>query len=98
MRSTRETMIEEVHDEQTLAAEHSVQTWTRETEKVGDVAAPLVLLPWYQRLWHSVRRSPLPLAALLLLLVSLLLWLTHHDEVATWTLFFLVLLGGLPLL
>ncbi len=53
---------------------------------------------WFQRLWHSMKRYPLPLGATFLLLVSLLLWLVGRADLANWVLFAIVLLGGIPLL
>jgi heavy metal translocating P-type ATPase len=53
---------------------------------------------WYQRLWHSLSRYPLPLGALALLLGSLVLWLIGRADQALWVLLGIVLLGGLPLL
>jgi len=54
--------------------------------------------PWLQRFWHSIKRYPIPLGALALLLVSLMLWLFGRTDLANWVLFGIVLLGGIPLL
>jgi cation transport ATPase len=53
---------------------------------------------WFQRVRHSIKRYPLPLGALALLLVSLLLWLVGRADLANWMLFAIVLVGGIPLL
>jgi heavy metal translocating P-type ATPase len=51
-----------------------------------------------ERLWRTVRRYPLPLVAVVLLLVSLMFWLIGHEDITSWTLLAIVLLGGIPLL
>jgi heavy metal translocating P-type ATPase len=53
---------------------------------------------WVLRLWHAVKRYPLPLAVLALLFVSLALWLAGRTDLANWVLFATALLGGIPLL
>lgn len=51
-----------------------------------------------QRLWHTLQRYPIPIGAILLLLVSLILWLARRGDSANWILLAVVLLGGIPLL
>jgi heavy metal translocating P-type ATPase len=45
-----------------------------------------------------MKRYPLPMGAVALLVVSLVLWLTGRGDSASWTLLAVVLLGGIPLL
>ena len=52
----------------------------------------------FERLLRTVRRYPIPLAVVIMLLVSLVLWLVGRGDVANWTLLAVVLMGGLPLL
>ena len=49
-------------------------------------------------LLRAIKRYPIPLGSAVLLLVSLVLWLTRHGDTARWTLLAIVLLGGIPLL
>lgn len=51
-----------------------------------------------QRLWHIVKRYPIPLSSIALLIVSLVFWLIGHYDIVRWMLLAVVLLGGLPLL
>src|SRR5579864_7930664 len=71
-------------------------------EQGGDLAsardARQMPIRWFQQLWQSMKRYPLPLGAASLLLVSLLLWLAGRADLANWVLFGIVLLGGIPLL
>src|SRR2546425_10478801 len=46
----------------------------------------------------TIKRYPIPLGSVTLLLVSLVLWLTGHGDIAQWSLLAIVLLGGIPLL
>ncbi len=52
----------------------------------------------FLRGWHVLKRYPIPIGALAILLVSLVLWLFGRTDLAGWVLFTIVLLGGLPLL
>ncbi len=52
---------------------------------------------WLERLWAALKRYPLPLVALGLLLVSLILWLVGRADLANWTLLAIIMLGALPL-
>lgn len=47
--------------------------------------------------WRALRRYPLPLVALALLLVSLGLWLAGRADLAHWTLLAIIVMGGVPL-
>ncbi|HEX8033564.1 MAG TPA: heavy metal translocating P-type ATPase [Ktedonobacterales bacterium] len=49
-------------------------------------------------LWRVVRRYPLPVATIALLVVSLGFWLFGRGDLAQWTLATIVLVGGIPLL
>ena len=53
---------------------------------------------WPRRIWQALRRYPIPLGALALLLVSLVLWLVGRADLANGTLIVIVLMGGIPLL
>jgi cation transport ATPase len=53
---------------------------------------------WPRRIWQALRRYPIPLGALALLLVSLVLWLVGRADLANGTLMVIVLMGGIPLL
>ncbi|HEY6286262.1 MAG TPA: heavy metal translocating P-type ATPase [Ktedonobacteraceae bacterium] len=51
-----------------------------------------------RRIWRAITNYPIPLGSLVLLLVSLVLWLAGHANLANWTLLVIVLMGGVPLL
>jgi cation transport ATPase len=53
---------------------------------------------WRARIWQAIKRYPIPLGALVLLLVSLVFWLTGNAKLADWTLLAIVIMGGIPLL
>jgi heavy metal translocating P-type ATPase len=67
-------------------------------KEMGTVPQPSNRKMVGERLWHTVRRYPIPLAAVLLLLVSLMFWLVGRSDMVHWTLLVIVLLGGIPLL
>src|SRR6266496_2422304 len=69
-----------------------MMTKMKETAEVQRKTSPFL------RVWHILKRYPLPSGALALLLVSLVLWLLGRTDLANWVLFTIVLLGGLPLL
>ena len=69
-----------------------MMTKMKETADVQRKTSPFL------RVWHILKRYPLPSGALALLLVSLVLWLLGRTDLANWVLFTIVLLGGLPLL
>ncbi len=50
------------------------------------------------RLWRAARDYPVPLGALVLLLVSFALWLAGRADLAQWGLLAIIVLGGVPLL
>lgn len=52
---------------------------------------------WLINLWHALKRYPLPLVVLALLLVSLILWLTGRPDLANWTLLTIIVIGAVPL-
>jgi heavy metal translocating P-type ATPase len=93
-----ENTLEIPPDEEPAAVEKSVVTLAEEQAQPGGVEVAFPHTSWYQRLWSAIRSYPLPLGALVLLLVSLLLWLSGHSDLAEWTLLAIVLLGGVPLL
>jgi heavy metal translocating P-type ATPase len=49
------------------------------------------------QLWQALRRYPLPLAALALLLVSVGLWLAGRADLAHWVLLAIIVMGAVPL-
>jgi heavy metal translocating P-type ATPase len=53
---------------------------------------------WLQHGWRVVKQFPLPLAALVLLVTSLILWLSGHGNIANWTLLVIIVIGAVPLL
>lgn len=53
---------------------------------------------WYTRCWSQFKRYPLPTVALLLLLVSGILWLGRRSDLANWSLLAIIIWGGIPLL
>ncbi|HEU0003167.1 MAG TPA: heavy metal translocating P-type ATPase [Ktedonobacteraceae bacterium] len=67
-------------------------------ETFPDASPPGAQTSRMQRLWHTLRRYPIPVGALVLLVVSLILWLAGRGDMANWTLLAVVLLGGIPLL
>src|SRR5258708_20068606 len=48
--------------------------------------------------WSILRHYPLPLATLLLLAISLIVWLTGHGVLAHWIVLAVIVVGALPLL
>ncbi len=50
-----------------------------------------------QRLWRTVRRYPIPLVSIALLLASLGFWLARRADITNWLLLAVVLFGGIPL-
>ena len=49
---------------------------------------------WPGKAWQIVKRYPIPCGAIVLMIVSLVLWLTGYGSFANWTLLVVVLLGG----
>src|SRR5574337_247445 len=98
MMKEMKNMLEVPPDGNLVAAEQAAVTAAEKRTTPENVEATFARTPWYQQLWSAIRRYPLPLGALVLLLVSLLLWLSGHGELANWTLLAIVLLGGIPLL
>jgi heavy metal translocating P-type ATPase len=52
---------------------------------------------WLVQLWRALRRYPLPLVALALLLASMVLWLMGRADLASWTLLTIIVIGAVPL-
>ena len=67
-------------------------------KKSGSVSPPPDRETLRKRLFHTMQHYPLPLIAVVLLLVSLMFWLIGRGDMANWTLLAIVLLGGIPLL
>src|SRR6266516_401324 len=53
---------------------------------------------WLERFWGTMRRYPIPVGAVALMVASLVLWLAGQSALANWTLLAGVLLGSIPLL
>ena len=53
---------------------------------------------WLERFWGTMRRYPIPVGAVALMVASLVLWLAGQSALANWTLLAVVLLGSIPLL
>lgn len=53
---------------------------------------------WVQHGWQVIKQSPLPLAALVLLASSLILWLSGYRNIANWALLAIIVIGAVPLL
>src|SRR6266566_3908594 len=76
------------------------------TTQVGDVIEDAAEQPriavtpqsWLRRIWQAIKNYPIPLGAVVLLLVSLVFWLSGRANLANWTLLVIVLMGGIPLL
>lgn len=51
-----------------------------------------------RQVWSLVRQYPIALGTIVLLLLSLVLWLTRRGDLAQWSLLAVILLGGIPLL
>jgi cation transport ATPase len=47
--------------------------------------------------WHALRRYPIPLAALLALLIAAGLWLGGRPDLAQWPLLAIIVVGAVPL-
>src|SRR6266487_4845772 len=76
------------------------------TTQVGDVIEDAAEQPriavtpqsWLRRIWQAIKNYPIPLGAVVLLLVSLVFWLSGRANLANWTLLVIALMGGIPLL
>src|SRR6266567_4190717 len=86
----------DINDQRKTAPPDSSPVTVEATVTNDPPAAPRQ--PWPGHVWRTVKRYPLPLGAVALLVVSLVLWLAGRGDVANWTLFAVVLLGGIPLL
>jgi hypothetical protein len=53
---------------------------------------------WLERFWGTVRRYPIPIGTVALMVASLVLWLVGQSALANWALLAVVFLGGIPLL
>ena len=53
---------------------------------------------WLRRIGQAIKNYPVPLGSLVLLLVSLVFWLTGYPNLANWILLVIVIMGGIPLL
>lgn len=64
----------------------------------GPAAPPQPMLKKLpDQLWQALKRYPLPLVALALLLVSLGLWLAGRADLAQWVLLAIIVMGAVPL-
>jgi heavy metal translocating P-type ATPase len=73
--------------------ESSVETSTEQP-----VITEVTPQSWQRRIWQAIKNYPIPLGALVLLLLSLVFRLTGNANLANWTLLVIVLMGGIPLL
>jgi heavy metal translocating P-type ATPase len=91
MRKGRETLLD---------IQSTRKTTTPDSSPLSGEKIPLAETrpPWHQRLWRTVKRSPLPFGSVVLLLVSFGFWLAGRGDLANWALLAVVLLGGIPLL
>ncbi|MGB8348019.1 MAG: heavy metal translocating P-type ATPase [Ktedonobacteraceae bacterium] len=64
----------------------------------GNVSPSATRHPWYERLWRTIKHYPIPFGAVTLLAGSLGFWLGGRNDITSWTLLAVVLLGGIPLL
>ncbi|HVB61672.1 MAG TPA: heavy metal translocating P-type ATPase [Ktedonobacteraceae bacterium] len=64
----------------------------------GNVSPSATRKPWYERLWRTIKHYPIPFGAVALLAGSLGFWLGGRNDITSWTLLAVVLLGGIPLL
>jgi cation transport ATPase len=80
-------------DKSTTQMENVVENATEQP-----VIATVTPQSWLYRIWQAIKNYPIPLGALLLLLVSLIFWLAGYANLANWTLLVIVLMGGIPLL
>jgi len=53
---------------------------------------------WLRRIGQAIKNYPIPLGSLVLLLMSLVFWLTGNPTLANWILLVIVIIGGIPLL
>jgi cation transport ATPase len=53
---------------------------------------------WLRRIGQAIKNYPVPLGSLVLILVSLVFWLTGNPTLANWILLVIVIIGGIPLL
>jgi cation transport ATPase len=86
-------MIDTNRDNTFTPLDHTSMASTIEQEKTAAVQSS-----WLRRIWLALKSYPLPLGALVLLLVSLALWLAGYANLANWVLLVIILLGGIPLL
>ena len=63
----------------------------------ADVAPLPTRATWLGQLWRAVKDYPLPLVALVLLLVSLILWLAGRGDLSNWMLLAIIVIGAVPL-
>lgn len=85
-----------IRNEQTR---HTLDTSSVSVKGATSSVSPInTSYPFPVRIWRMIQSYPIPLGSIALLLVSLVLWLAGLGEPAHWTLFTVVLLGGIPLL
>src|SRR6266487_4449151 len=87
-----------IHSEQKTMTSDAPQL-SAGVEKTATGVPPAALRrSWPGRLWRFVKRYPVPLVVVTLMLASLVLWLAGRGDSANWTLLAVALLGGIPLL
>lgn len=85
-------IVAEIHPSVNRPAEATVN---HIMEQSGADEAPAS--EWLSRIWGAMRSYPAPLLALVLLLLSAVLWLAGHQDLARWPLLVIILVGGIPL-
>src|SRR6266852_1114202 len=86
----------DIHNELKTNAPDSSPESASEATKSASPAEIRQSLPG--RLWRTLQHYPIPFGSVVLLVASLIFWLTGHGDIANWTLLLVVLLGGIPLL
>lgn len=85
-----------IHNEQT---HDTLDASSVSVEEAASRVSPInTTYPFPIRIWRMIQSYPIPLGSIALLLVSLAFWLAGLGALAHWTLFTVILLGGIPLL
>ncbi len=87
-----------IHDEQKIRTPASALQKEERKQAPPSTSLATAGQRWSERLLGVVKRYPIPLVAVTLMLASLVFWLAGRGDIANWTLLAAVLLGGVPLL
>src|SRR5436305_12637177 len=87
-----------IHDEQKTRASPSALLAEERKETATSTSPAASGQHWRERLLGGVKRYPVPLGAVTLLLAALVLWLAGRGAIANWMLLAVALLGGISLL